>query len=79
MTDPDKRARTKPIELLGVAAGLALFGALVVLMVTRDFVLSGITFGIFFIVTLVVLAILVLAVNPVDDARKHEKDEPNGH
>lgn len=79
MTEPDKRARTKPIELLGVAAGLALFGGLVVLMVTRDFIVSGIFFGVFFIVTLVVLAILVLAVNPVDDARRRDERENDGH
>jgi 1,4-dihydroxy-2-naphthoate octaprenyltransferase len=79
MTSPDKRARTRPIELVGVAGVLALFGGLVVLMSTRDLILAGIAFGVAFIVTLVVLAILVLVVNPVEDARKGDDDEPQGH
>lgn len=79
MTTPDKRARTRPLEMLGVAAGLALFGGLVVLMVTRDLLVSGIFFGVFFIISLVVIAILVLMVNPVDDPRSRDDHKPDAH
>ena len=79
MTTPDKRERTRPVEMLGVAAGLALFGGLVVLMVTRDFLVSGIFFGVFFIVVLVVIAILVLMVNPVDVPRSRDDHKPDAH
>lgn len=81
MTEPDRRARTRPAELLGLSAGIAVFCGLIVLMTTRDWLVAGIGFGIAFIGSLVTLAILVLAVNPVPDARPdaQDEDEPRGH
>jgi hypothetical protein len=61
---PTRRERTRPLELLGLSAGFAIFVGLVVLMSTRDVVLALIFAGIAFIVSLVGLAMLALAVRP---------------
>lgn len=64
MAQPDRRARTRPVELLGISGVLAIFTGLVVFMSTRDLVLSLIFLGVAFIVALVVLAMIALAVSP---------------
>lgn len=58
---PSWRERLRPLELLGISAALALFTGLVVLMATREPLLALIFFGIAFIVSLVVLAMLALS------------------
>lgn len=79
MAGPSRRDRTRPAELLGISAVLAVFAGLVVLMSTRDLALSAIFFGVAFIVSLVVLAMLVLAVTPTGDERvdldQQDRDE----
>ena len=67
MTTPDRRARTRPLELLGLSAVLALFAGVVVFISTRDAVLGLITLGGAFIVSVVVFAMIVLAMSPPDD------------
>ena len=67
MTKPDRRARTRPLELLGLSAALAIFAGVVVLMSTRDVVYALIALGGGFIVSLVVFAMIALAVSPPDD------------
>lgn len=86
MTTPSRRDRLRPAELLAIAGVLALFAGLVVLMSTRDPVLALIFFGIGFIVSLVVLAMLALAVAPTDDEKldllsqdSDEQDRAQGH
>lgn len=84
MTEPTRRERTRPLELLGLSAVLAIFTGLVVLMSTRDLVLALIFAGIAFIVALVVLAMLALAVRPTGDEQldlREQDDEqgPRGH
>lgn len=84
MAKPNRRDRTRPVELLGLSAVLALFAGLVVLMSTRDLTLSAIFLGIAFIVSLVVLAMLSLAVSPsgeerIDLAEQDRDDEDRGH
>jgi hypothetical protein len=69
MPAPSRRDRTRPVELLALSAGFALFVGLVVLMSTREFVLALIFAGIAFIVSLVVLAMLALAVRPDTDEK----------
>lgn len=64
MTTPTLRERLKPIELVIVSAVIALVTALIVLLSSRDFILSAITLGITFIVCLVVMAMFVLAIKP---------------
>lgn len=69
MTTPDRRDRTRPLELLVISGVLALFTGLVVLMSTRDLILALIFLGIAFIVSLVVLAMLALAVRPTGEEK----------
>ena len=85
MAAPSRRDRTRPAELLGLSAILALFVGLVVLMSTRELVLALIFAGIGFIVALVVLAMLALAVGPTGEERAdlleqdHDDEERRGH
>jgi amino acid permease len=80
---PRRRDRTRPLELLGLSAVLAVFTGLVVLMSTRDVLLALIFLGIAFIVSLVVLAMLSLAVGPTSeeksDLAEQDRDRPRGH
>lgn len=66
---PPLRERLRPLELLGISAVLGIFAGLVVLMATREIVLAGIFLGVAFIVSLVVLAMLALAVAPTGAER----------
>lgn len=71
MTRPSLRERMKPVELVGIAAVLAVFTGLVVLLGTGQIQLAAILAGIAFIVALLVLAMLALAAgapaDPDDD------------
>lgn len=69
MTEPTLRERLRPMELVGLSAALAIFAGLVVLMSTRDVILAVIAFGIAFAVSLVVIAMLALAVAPSGEER----------
>lgn len=64
MVVPTMRDRMRPAELLGLSAVFGAFAGLVVLMTTRDIMLAVIFFGIAFIVSVVVIAMLVLAMKP---------------
>lgn len=64
MTTPTLRDRTKPLEIIIVSAVLGVFTGLVVLMSSRDIILSSISAGIVFIVCLVAMAMFVLAIKP---------------
>jgi len=80
MTAPDRRDRTRPLELLAIAGVLAIFTGLVVLMSTRQIVLALIFTGVAFIAALMGLAMLALAVRP-DKDEKLDLDEQDreGH
>ena len=79
MTEPSRRDRYRPAELIGLSSIIALFGGLVTLMSTRDVVLALIFFGVIFILTLMTIALLVMAIKP-NDAEKDDLDEQNrGH
>ena len=71
---PSRSEVLKPLELVGLAAVMALFLGLVVLMSTREPLLALLGFGITFIVVLVVIAMLVLNMKP-NDAEKTDMDE----
>lgn len=73
---PSMRDRLRPVELLGFSAVLALFTGLVILLSTRQLPLSGIGFGIAFIVSLVVVALLTLGFKP-GTAELSDLDEQN--
>lgn len=81
MTAPSRRDRTRPVELIALSGVFAIFVGLVVLMSTRELVLALIFLGIAFIVSLVVLAMLALAVRPDKDEKLDldEQDRAQGH
>ncbi|MBK5237690.1 MAG: hypothetical protein JJE28_01110 [Actinomycetales bacterium] len=64
MTTPARRDRMKPLELVIISLIIGVFGGGIVLMSTRELVLSAVSFGISFIVSLVVIAMLVLSAKP---------------
>ena len=81
MSKPSRKDRTKPAEILVLSGVMAVFAGLIVLMSTRDIILSLIFTGIAFIVVMVILAMLVLAVRPDGDELTDldEQDHPGGH
>ncbi len=85
MTTPTRQDRLRPLEFVGISAVIAVFVGLVVLLSTRQPVLSLVFFGVAFIVSLVVIAMLSLAVKP-DEAERNDLTEqddaggrPSGH
>lgn len=78
---PTRKDRLRPAELIAVSAGMALFVGLIVLLSTREIVLSLIFFGVAFIVVLVAIAMFSLSFKP-DDAEiadLKEQDESGRH
>ncbi|WP_394768402.1 hypothetical protein [Lacisediminihabitans sp.] len=79
MTTPSRQDRLKPLEFIVLSAIVSGFIGLVVLLSTRQPVLSLVFFGVAFIVTLVTIAMLSLAVKP-DEAEKIDLGEQDkGH
>lgn len=76
---PTRRDRMRPLELLGLAAAFGIFTGLVVGLATREWILASIFFGAIFIVSLVMLAMLSLAVRSPDDPLPGDGQEPSGH
>lgn len=76
MAVPSRKDRIRPIELLSLSGGLALFSGLIVLMATRDIILTLIVLALVFIVVLVVLAMLTLAARPTGEEQL-DLDEQN--
>ena len=56
--------KTRPAELVGLASAAGIFLGGIVLMVTRDFALAAIAGGGGFVVTIISLAMMVLAMSP---------------
>ncbi|HEV7742009.1 MAG TPA: hypothetical protein VGO65_06280 [Pseudolysinimonas sp.] len=77
MTEPTRRDRTRPAELLGLSAAVAVAIGIITYFATRTFVLALEFAGVAFIVSLVVFAMLLLAISP----RPTDDDEPGptGH
>ncbi|MBI5162145.1 MAG: hypothetical protein HY996_12155 [Micrococcales bacterium] len=78
MTDARRRDARRPLELLGLSAGVAVAIGLVVLGVTRSAELAGLWAGVAFVVILVVVAMLALASGPERD-RGEDGEGPSGH
>lgn len=97
---PTRRDLMKPVQLLGFAFAAALFGGIIALVSMGIFqdlsepqrahvvVVSLVVAGISFIATLVIIALLMLAVDPaqvtkqIDQPVLHPKDDeprPSGH
>lgn len=72
MTRNDK---TRPLQLVGLALIAGIFLGGVVLVVTRDIGLAAIAGGSAFVVTILVLAMIVLAMSP----QLPPKDSGNPH
>ncbi|PTW90990.1 hypothetical protein C8A06_0701 [Microbacteriaceae bacterium MWH-Ta3] len=68
-----KRDKTRPAELLGIAGAIAGFIGLITLMTTRDVVFAAIFAGLFFVASLVVLAMIVLTMTPTLPSNKGDK------
>lgn len=79
MTDkPSRREIMRPVQLLGLAFAAALFAGIVTLVsmgffqqipaeaVQNALVVAGIVAGVTFVITLVALALLLLAIDPAD-------------
>ncbi len=64
MSTPTRRDRLRPLELIGLSAVIAAFTGLIVLMSTRVAYESLIWAGVAFIVSLVSIAMIVLAIKP---------------
>jgi len=80
-TEPSKRDRTRPAELLGLSGVIAVFVGLVVMLSSRDLLLAVIGLGATFILTLVILATLALTVDasPEERVDLDEQDRSQGH
>ena len=77
---PSLRDRMRPLELLAMAGGIGIFVGLIVGLSTREWILAAIFCGVVFIVSLVVLAMLSLAVGPSANALTGSDDDaPTGH
>lgn len=77
MTTPDRRDRTRPLELLGLSAGVAIVVGVIVFFAARQVEMALLWTGVSFIVVIVVVAMLMLASNP--EAGRHDDDRPRGH
>ena len=64
MTTPSRQDRLRPLEFVVISAIIAVFIGLVVLFTTRQPILALVFFGVAFIVSLVVIAMLSLAIKP---------------
>jgi hypothetical protein len=79
VTEPSRRDRTRPAELLGLSAVLAVVTGTVTYFGTRNLLLAAEFTGVAFIVSLVVFAMLLLAVTPKRDDDGTDDDRPGGH
>lgn len=73
-TNPSKKDRLRPLELLGLAAVLTIFATITVLVATRDVRLALIVAGIAFIAALMVLALVGLGMKPNPEDIEARKD-----
>jgi hypothetical protein len=80
-TPPSRRDRFRPLELLALSAGVAVFVGLVVAASIRNITTGAIFAGIAFIVSLVVLATLAITTRPDVAERRDidDQDQNPGH
>jgi membrane protein implicated in regulation of membrane protease activity len=74
--DPTRRDRTRPAELIGLSAIIAVAIGVITFFGTRTFLLAAEFAGVAFIVSLVVFAMLLVAISP---RRGGDDDGPSGH
>ncbi len=56
--------KSRPLELVGISIAVTVFVGAIIMMVTKDFAMSAVFAGVAFIVTILMLAMLVLATSP---------------
>jgi hypothetical protein len=56
--------KSRPLELVGISIAVTVFVGAIVMMVTKDLAMSAVFAGVAFIVTILMLAMLVLATSP---------------
>lgn len=80
MQKPSLRERLRPFELLGISAVIGLFTGLVILLTTREWWLTGVGFGVAFILAVMSIALLALSAKP-NAAERSDLDEQDraGH
>jgi hypothetical protein len=76
---PSLRSRLRPVELVGISAVLAVFIGVVVGFSTREWMLALEFAGVAFVVSLVVIAMLLLAATPPDERPDADKRDGKGH
>ena len=79
MTEPTRRDRTRPAELLGLSAVIAVAVGIVTAFSTKSLLLAAEFGGVAFIVALVVFAMLLLAVSPKRPDDDAGDDPPSAH
>ncbi len=67
MSEPTRRDRLRPVELIGISAVIAAFTGLIVLMSTRMAYESVVWAAVAFIISLVSIAMIALAIKPKRD------------
>ena len=76
MTEPTRRERLRPVELIGMSAIIGVAFGVITYFATRDLLLAVEVLGGAFIVSLVVFAMLLLAITP---RRPGDDDNPSPH
>ena len=75
METPSLRDRLRPLELLSLSAVLGGFTGLVILFTTREWWLAGIGFGVAFILSIMMIALLALSAKPNADERSDLEEQ----
>lgn len=71
---PSRRDRLRPLELVGFSGVLAIFAGLIVLMSTRDIILTLICVGIAFIACVMMVALVGLGKKPSQEDNEARED-----
>lgn len=74
MTNPSRKDRVRPVELLVLSGIVAIFTGVVVFASTRQLLLGVVFLGVAFILSLITLAMLALSTTP-DDAEQSDLDD----
>ena len=74
MTNPSRKDRARPVELLVLSGIVAIFTGVVVFASTRQLLLGVVFLGVAFILSLITLAMLALSTTP-DDAEQSDLDD----
>lgn len=69
METPSLRDRLRPLELLSISGVIGAFTGLVILFTTREWWLAGIGFGVAFILSVMMIALLALSAKPNAEER----------